>query len=57
MQLFRKTITVLAMLLSIVLIADGAYKIIVGGSRNWGEIIIGAFFLLAVSSGTGKIFK
>lgn len=57
MQFFRKAITVLAILLSILLIADGAYKIIAGGSRNWGEIIIGAFFLTAVSSGTREVFK
>lgn len=57
MLLFRKVITTLAIILSGALILDGVYKIIVMGSRNWGEIIIGAFFLIAVSSGVNDVFK
>lgn len=44
----RKIIKIVATILSIVLIAAGLYKVLVTGSNDWGLIIVGAFFLIAV---------
>ena len=57
MQLIRKIITVLAIILCGILIVDGLYEVLAKGSRDWGKILIGAFFLLAVMSGVGELFK
>ncbi len=46
--LFRKIITIAAMALCLILIADGIYKILVIGTNDWGLIIVGVFFLIAV---------
>lgn len=34
--------------MSIILIVDGIYRVLVTGANDWGLIIIGAFFLIAV---------
>ena len=47
-KMIRKIIKIVATILSIVLIAAGLYKVLVTGSNDWGLIIVGAFFLLAV---------
>ena len=44
----RKIIKIVATILSIILLADGLYKVLVTGSNDWGLIIVGAFFLIAV---------
>lgn len=46
--MIRKIIRIVAVLLSIILIISGVYKILVYGSNDWGLIIVGAFFLIAV---------
>jgi len=39
---------IIAEILSLVLIADGLYEVIVMQEKNWGLILIGGCFLLAV---------
>ena len=46
--MIRKIIKIAATVLCLILIADGLYKVFVTGSNNWGLIIVGAFFLIAV---------
>ena len=46
--MIRKIIRIVAVLLSIILIISGVYKILVYGSNDWGLIIVGAFFLIAI---------
>ena len=46
--MIRKIVKIVATILSIVLIAAGLYKVLVTGSNDWGLIIVGAFFLIAV---------
>ncbi len=46
--LFRKIIKITATVLSLILIADGIYKVLVTGTNDWGLIIVGVFFLIAV---------
>ena len=46
--MFRKLIRIIASVLSVVLIIDGLYRILVKGTHDWGLIIIGVFFLIAV---------
>ena len=46
--MIRKIVKIVATILSIVLIAAGLYKVLVNGSNDWGLIIVGAFFLIAV---------
>lgn len=47
-KMIRKIVKIVATILSIVLIATGLYKVLVNGSNDWGLIIVGAFFLIAV---------
>ncbi len=46
--MIRKIIRIVAAILSIVLIISGIYKVRVTGSNDWGLIIVGAFFLIAI---------
>ncbi len=46
--LFRKIIKITATVLSLILVADGIYKVLVTGTNDWGLIIVGVFFLIAV---------
>ena len=49
MKKFRLIISVLAILLSITLIVAGLYKVISLHTNDWGTILVGAFFLIAVA--------
>lgn len=46
--MFRKIVKIVATLLSVILIIDGLYKVFATGTNDWGLIIVGAFFLIAV---------
>lgn len=46
--MIRKIIKIVAAILSIILIISGIYKVLVTGSNDWGLIIVGAFFLIAI---------
>ena len=46
--MIRKIIRIVAATPSIILIISGIYKVLVTGSNDWGLIIVGAFFLIAI---------
>ncbi len=48
--MFRKIVKIVATLLSVILIIDGLYKVFATGTNDWGLIIVGVFFLIAVGS-------
>ena len=47
--MIRRIIKIIAIILSIIVIVDGVYRVFVTGSNDWGLIIVGAFFLIAVA--------
>ncbi len=55
--MFRKITKTVATILSIVLIIDGLYKVLATGTNDWGLIIVGVFFLLAVGPDVYDGFK
>ncbi len=48
MNKIHKAIRIVAVVLSVILIADGIYKVLVTGTNDWGLIIIGVFFMIAI---------
>ena len=48
---------VISVVLCLILIADGLFKVIIMHSNDWGLILVGGFFLLAVGPNVCDHFK
>ncbi len=46
--MIRKILRLVAATFSIILIISGIFKVLTTGSNDWGLIIVGAFFLIAI---------
>ena len=54
---YRFIISIIAVILCILLIIDGLYKVISLHTNDWGTVLVGAFFLLAVGPNAYDQFK
>ena len=55
--MFIKIVRIIAVLLCVILIIDGLYQVLARGTNDWGLIIVGAFFLIAVGPDAYDGFK
>ncbi len=55
--MIRKIIKIVAVILCLALIVDGLYKVLSTGTNDWGLVIIGVFFLIAVGPDVYDVFR
>lgn len=57
MERFRKITSFMAVVLSVLLIIDGVYQGLGAGAVDWGNILVGALFLVALAPGAYENFR